>query len=114
MFFVCLPYAVVLAAFIPVFIALGIALIPMWFLISGDWALIEGTADHSVRGNVRRGLVAANILLAMAVPALALVLIVRDFPQRLLCVFGICAAIALLLRYRHRTHRYEVYVRSVT
>jgi hypothetical protein len=112
--FICLPYVVILAAFVPVLIALGLVIAPVWFLMSGNWALIEGATDASARNDVRRGMTAAYVLLAMAPLALVGALFLPGIDEPALVAFGIVLAVVALLRYRYRTRQYNAKVGSAT
>ncbi len=110
--FISFPYVIILSYLMPVPLALGIAVVPVWFLLSGNWALIEGTANDSARRDIRRGLIAGNVLLAMAPLALLAALLLPGIIEPGVLVLGIVAAVAALLHFRVRVRRFNESNRS--
>jgi hypothetical protein len=112
--FIALPYVLILSYLIPVPLALGIAAAPVWFLLSGNWALIEGTPSASARSDVQRGLIAGNVLLAMAPGAVLVALLSPGIPEPEVLTLGIVLAVAALLHFRVRARRFDESNRSAT
>jgi hypothetical protein len=105
--FVALPYVVVLAELVPFPLALGLAFAPVWFLMSGNWALIEGSTGTSACAQIRRGGIAANVLLVMAPCAVLAAMLSKGIQERGLTVLGIVFAVTALVHFRVRVKRFN-------
>jgi hypothetical protein len=99
---------------LPTILSLGLlAWAALVVFIFGVWALCDGTADHSIRRSVQRGVWASYTLLAFAPVSLYLVFTVEwplGFPVMLLWS---ASGLAVCIGYPYFARRYRRYVDSV-
>jgi hypothetical protein len=103
---VSFPYVLILSFLMPVPLALGIAFAPAWFLLLGNSALIEGAMTESARTDVRRGVIASKVLLAMAPFALLIALLLPGIGGRTFLVLATLAAVPALVLFLLKARKF--------
>jgi hypothetical protein len=84
-----------------------------FFFLRGVHGLVEGTADHSVRRNVRAGTLAAKALIALIPVTSVVVIVVPKLKALPLWIFLLVTGVAVLVTYFRRCKKYWAHVQSV-